>query len=486
MADDASTAFLPLLKDAAILMLHPQPTGVAPKGLAPLLPTPAPGEANIPHTFDPTDMKCWLTRGRSVEHAATLAAIWTAYPDLPASAPLADRMARGRERIVAMKPLNDAISAKTEAERQARNFGLMEQSLANGTIEDRELAILRGRDNHGYDWDVAVAYASGWTAADAGWEHRFYADGSRCEAAKRAAYDQGFADGGGDQGDLFDAARRSNLAALRRHDQQPSPPGPPIARPTPSSWAKPGDHVRPTRWSRRLLIVSDATIEEVTPGLMRVSGLRLMDEVRARPGADEMTIVTIDRDAGFLEGHRAIETTNPMDESRADEIIADRSHGDALRKILKGREIEDILVAVQGEYLRVVDAFAAALPLCPNMERARNSLLQQRAHLRCWLDRGYGGEANIGAGHIRWGKAIKGLTGKLGEFTARHVGAAPRRGHLIRIEIEGGQPADGYATSTGEPIATEITVSNKANIRREMAAALRAFGGATRLMDRCG
>ena len=46
-----------------------------------------------------------------------------------------------------------------------------------------------------------------------------------------------------------------------------------------------------------------------------------------------------------------------------------------------------------------------------------------------------------------------------------------------------GEPAHGYATSAGEPLTPEITVSNKTNIRREMAAALRAFGGATRLMD---
>jgi len=120
------------------------------------------------------------------------------------------------------------------------------------------------------------------------------------------------------------------------------------------------------------------------------------------------------------------------------------------------------------------------------MERSRNSLLQQRSHLRCWLDRGYDGTDNLGAGHIRWGKAIKGLTGKLGEFTARHVGPAPRRGHLIRIEAEDGVPAVGYATSTGDRLAPEIIVFNKTNIRREMAAALRAFGGATRLMDACG
>jgi len=385
-----------------------------------------------------------------------------------------------------MKPLNDAISAATEAERQARNFALMEQNLADGTIADRELAVLRGRDEHGYDWDLAVAYASGWTAAHAGWEHRFYSDGSHREAAKRDAYDRGFTDAGGDQADLFDAARRSNLAALRRDNQPAVPPPAPIARPAPSSWPKPSDHARPSRWSRRLLIVSDATIEEVTPGLMQVTGLHLIDEVRARAGNEAMTIITIDRHAGFVAGDCPVETPVPITAARADEIIADPRHGDALRGILAGVEIDDVLVAVQGDYLRIVDAFASALPLCANMERTQNSLLQQRAHLRCWLDRGYCGTANVGAGHIRWGKAIKGLTGKLGEFTARHVGPAPRRGHLIRIEVTGGEPADGYATSTGERLAPEIIVSNKTNIRREMAAALRAFGGATRLMNARG
>jgi len=468
-----------------MLMMTTQTAGSTPAGSIVSALQARPRKAVERDTFDPTEARCWLTRGRSNEHATELARIWQAYPDLPATAPLDDRMARGRERIAAMKPLNDAISAATEADRQARNFGLMEQHLADGTIADRDLAVLRGRDDHGYDWDIAIAYASGWTAAHAGWEHRFYADGSGRQVAKREAYDRGFADGGGDQAGLFDAARRSNLAALRR-DNQPSATRPAsIARPAPSSWPKPSDHARPTRWSRRLLIVSDATIEEVTPGLMRVTGLHLTDEVRARNGTEAMTIVTIDRHAGFIAGDPPAETSTPIAASRADEIIADPRHGDALRALLVGIEIDDVLIAVQGDYLRIVDAFVGALPLCGNMERTQNSLLQQRAHLRCWLDRGYSGHTNVGAGHIRWGKAIKGLTGKLCEFTARHVGPAPQRGHLIQIEAEGGELAHGYATSAGEPIAPEIIVSNKTNIRREMAAALRAFGGATRLMDAC-
>jgi hypothetical protein len=469
-----------------MLILQEQPVGFVPTGSLPLGRPPRIPEAVGPDQFDPADLRCWLHRGRSVEQATELARIWRAYPDLPATAPLADRMERGRERIAAMKPLNDAIAARTEAERQTRNFAFMEARAASGTISDNDIAILRGRDLYGYDWDIAVAYASGWTAADAGWEHRFYADGSSRQEAKREAYERGFADGGGDQADLFDAARRSNLAALRRDNQRPIALVRSMARPAPSSWPKPSDHARPTRWSRRLLIVSDATIEEVTPGLMRVSGLRLIDEVRARPGAEAMTIVTIDRHAGFVVNDCPVETPVPIAPARADEIIADPRHGDALRAILSDLEIDDVLIAVQGDYLRIVDAFASALPLCANMERSQYSLLQQRAHLRCWLDRGYDGTDNLGAGHIRWGKAIIGLTGKLGEFTARHVGPAPRRGHLIRVEADGGKLAEGYATSTGDRLAPEIIVSNKTNIRREMAAALRAFGGATRLMDACG
>ena len=118
------------------------------------------------------------------------------------------------------------------------------------------------------------------------------------------------------------------------------------------------------------------------------------------------------------------------------------------------------------------------------MERTRNSLLQQRAHLRCWLDRGSIGVSNVGAGHIRWGKAIKGLVGKLGELTAHHAGAAEGRGHLIRSEVTGVQRATGYVTSPGHPLDPEVVVSNKANLRREMSLALRAFGGATRIIER--
>lgn len=199
-----------------------------------------------------------------------------------------------------------------------------------------------------------------------------------------------------------------------------------------------------------------------------------------------MTIVVIGRPSGFFVDGCPVETTVPIAATRADEIIEDPSHGDALRAILRGHEIEDVLIAVQGDYLRIVDAFASALPPCANMERSQNSLLQQRTHLRCWLDRGYDGTNNLGAGHTRWGKAIQGLTGKLGEFTALHVGPAPLRGHLVCTETKAGEPAHGYATSAGVSLEPNIAVSNKASIRREIAAALRASGGATRQMDACG
>ena len=185
--------------------------------------------------------------------------------------------------------------------------------------------------------------------------------------------------------------------------------------------------------------------------------------------------------AGFSAGFSENNPASPLSPTCADAIIADPAQHATLRTLVDGREFDDVLIAAQGEYLRVVDAFGAALPLCRTMERTRNSLLLQRSQLRCWLDRGRVGERNTGAGHIRWGKAIKGLVGKLGEFTARHAGPAPGRGHLIRVEVGFGALALGYVTATGAALAPEVVASNKANLRRDMAAALRAFGGATRL-----
>ena len=74
----------------------------------------------------------------------------------------------------------------------------------------------------------------------------------------RVAYDHDFADGGGDRGDLFAVPRRQLLASTRASNQ-PTPPVPTQpARPLPSSWPLPTYQVRPSRWSRRLLILTQA------------------------------------------------------------------------------------------------------------------------------------------------------------------------------------------------------------------------------------
>ena len=46
--------------------------------------------------FDPADAASWLARGRTPEHAAAIAAAWRDFPDLPSTAPLDERMQRGR------------------------------------------------------------------------------------------------------------------------------------------------------------------------------------------------------------------------------------------------------------------------------------------------------------------------------------------------------------------------------------------------------
>ena len=58
-----------------MLMMTSQPAGSAPAGSPPFtLPTLKP-EAVERETFDPTEIRSWLTRGRSIEHATELARI---------------------------------------------------------------------------------------------------------------------------------------------------------------------------------------------------------------------------------------------------------------------------------------------------------------------------------------------------------------------------------------------------------------------------
>lgn len=430
--------------------------------------------------FNSADPRTWLARGRTPEQAEALAASWRDFPDLPHDAPLADRQARSRARVIATRPIFEAMRVQAEAERQARNFAFLENQAREGKVNDRDLAILRGRDDHGYDWDVANRYADGWYAAHVGWPHS-YPDGISSEVplqVRRAAYDQGFTDGGGDRTDLFDAARRTNLAQLRQSNMPP--PALPVAtaRPLPSSWPKPGDEARPARWSRRLIILSDEDVSLEAPERAKWDFLRI---IRERQGADDMAIVILSN-----EGFAPIERFLPQAMRHGRRQV---SHADAaaqLRAAIMGRNIEDVLVALQGDDLHLLDAVAGALPLCRTMERTRNTKLQQRAHLRAWLDRGYDSDENMAAGHIRWGKLIHGLTGKLGEFTARHIGAAPGRGHLIRVYVGDDRPATGYAGADGVQLPHDVVVSSKAKLRSEMAATLRRFGAATPLMALSG
>ena len=163
--------------------------------------------------FDPTSASAWTARGRSAGDAEALASIWRDYPDLPPTAPSEERLMRCRARIAAMRPMHEAAQAEQERARRARNFAFVEGKAADGTIDDRDLAILRARDAHGFDWNEAVRYAEGWYAARAGWSYRERMPHLREEPTERAAYDVGFRDGGGDRTDLFDAARRAFIAA---------------------------------------------------------------------------------------------------------------------------------------------------------------------------------------------------------------------------------------------------------------------------------
>ena len=426
----------------------------------------------ISEPFDPADAATWIARGRRPDHAAILADAWQRFPDLPNEADREARVARMRDRALALRPVMEAMSRANDEERQARNFGFTEGKVGRGEGDARDDAILRGRTLHGYDWDRAVRYASGWYAAHAGWEPEARRAGSPSPAS--LAYDQGFADGGGDRDDLFDTARRAFEAA-------PSPDARPAvqrARPLPSTWPKPTDEPLPARWTRRLLILGapEAGLfgERASPPS---DAALLLPALRAAAGPDDLTVILVSG-AGF---HRLGEDMTAIIPLHGDALPADRRVGDRLRSLLAGRDFDDILVAAQGDYLRLLDLHAPALPLCRTMERTRNTVLQQRTHFRIWLERGLMAGESLGAGHIRWGKAVKGLTGKLGEFTARYAGKQPGRGHRIIVETPEGRLATGYVSARGEPLSPETIIGNRAHLRKTMAARLRAFGGATRL-----
>lgn len=432
-------------------------------------------QASASERFDPADAMTWLARGRSADHAAALAKAWRDFPDLAPTAPMEDRMARTRARVIAMRPINDAIAAAAEAERQRTNFAHVEGKAVDGSITDSDRAILRGRDDHGYDWNAAICYSQGWYAAHAGWSYG-KPDSTHGLPAHRQAYDRGFADGGGDPTDLFDAARRSMVAADRAADDGKAPATGPIARPLPSSWPRPTDKARPARWRRRLLIVAD----DPDPAADPTTGI--IDQVLARPEAEQLNIILLTADGFISPADRA--RSVPLTSERCAVLVCASEQTVALRRLVAGLTTDDILVVAQGDALAVIDAHASALPLCRTMERTRNTVLQQRQHLRIWLDRAATGAGNVSAGHIRWSKLAQGISGKLGEFAVRYGGKAmDGRGHVIIVETAAGAPATGFVTADGHLLDPRITFGSKARMRQEMAGALRSFGGATQLVS---
>lgn len=434
--------------------------------------------------FDPADPQTWVARGRRSDHAVIMATAWQTFPDLPGDAPAELRMARTRARVQAMRPVMEAIQAEQERQRQARNFAFTEDRIARSEGDEREAAILRGRDNHRFDWDASVQFANGTYAARAGWVCRppEARSGVPTDIRLNAAYMTGFRDGGGDADDLFDVARRARNAADRPTPSSRSTAPRARARPLPSNWPQPSDTPRPTNWSRRLLILGAPEAGMLSPATADGSKalVTLMPLLQERPGAEQAALVVVCA-AGFLSvteaiaGVVALRTADGVQRLAADPVQPAK-----LKALLEGRDFDEILVAAQGLYLDAVDAHAKLLPLCRVMERTRNSVIQQKAHFRIWLDRGVRSGETLGAGHIRWGKVAKGLTARLGEFTARYVGKAPGRGHRIVVQLQNGEAAEGFVTVRGDRLQPEILITNQKHLRASMAASLRAFGGATR------
>lgn len=403
--------------------------------------------------FDPAEAAIWMARGRPPADAARLASIWRRYPDLPASAPADDRMRRLRDRAMAMRAFHDALDRRNQQAREIRNFAYTASRIAQGVGDDRDRAILAGRDRHGYRWMPSVRYAEGLMVARGG---RAYAP--HCTGEERDAYDRGFAEGGGDPGDIFDAARRALRVAVARQ----TPAEPALARPLPSTWPKPDDARRPTPWSRRLIILGAAEA-----GL--ASGQADCPMVLlAREGAADTIILIVA--GGVLVDRESCVTASTWPPPPAD-----------LPALLAGRDVDDILIAVQGADLAVIDAHAHVLPLARHQERLRHTAALQRAQFALWLDRGLCAGESRAAGHIRWGKVNRGLVARLGELTATYTGK-DAQGHRIAVTLTAtGTPAAGYMACDGAELDPAVFVSRRKAVRGAMEGALRRFAGAIRL-----
>ena len=190
-----------------------------------------------------------------------------------------------------------------------------------------------------------------------------------------------------------------------------------------------------------------------------------MTMLQAQPRHEMAHIIIADAGRGFhtWRSGEPVHTGNPADQ---------------LRALLAGIEPDDLLIIADGEDLAWIDRHAGVLPLCRTMERTRNSAIQQRAQLRAWLERGLREGEVLAGGHICWTRLAQGLSGRLGEFIARYADKAQPRGHRIVIELRDGEPATGFMTPQGEPLSPEAIITNKAHMRRRMAAMLRRFASA--------
>lgn len=410
-------------------------------------------ECDAVQPFDPADAACWIAHGRPAAVAEAIASAWRLYPDLPAAAPLDLRQARTRERVTAMRPFMDELAAATSRARELTNFRFVKRAVAAGSDDPRHARILQARDQYDLSWDEAIQFADGAYAAEAGWPYRPpTARPAARDESLRGAYDRGFAEGGGRPDDVFDAARRAlNRPAPMRDD----PPAPSRSRPSPSEWPGPTDAPRPARWPRRLLIIGASSPLQAD----------FLDALRHAIGAEATTILLAKANRGYARLGAPAATLDAEDWRQ-------------LHAFTAGLEFDDILIAADGADLAQIDEDAAALPICRTMERTRNSALQQRQQFRTWLERGLGPGEIRASGHIRWGKAIAGLRGRLGEFTARYDGPAAPKGHRILVERADGAPAIGFETVDGKPLDPERIISNRSRLRAEISTLLRAFAAA--------
>lgn len=406
-------------------------------------------------SFDPGDEAAWIARGRPPADAAHIAAIWREYPDLPADAHADVRWQRLRDRANALRAFHDRLDRRNADAREIRNFAFTAARIADGAGDERDRAIIAGRDRHGYAWLEAVRYADGLHAARSGFPYA-----PHCVGRDRDAYDRGFGEGGGDRDDIFDAARR----ALRVVATNGMHPNPLLARPLPSTWPKPDDARRPAPWSRRLVVFGAAEA-----GLAPNDAARalLLPALQARDGAsDSIILVVVGNVLCDVRESRA--GTWPLPPADLPALFA-------------RADVDDILVAAQGDDLAVIDARAGLLPLARHQERLRHTARLQRAQFTHWLNRGLCAGEIRAAGHIRWGKALHGLIACLGELVATYAGKEDGGHRIVITSAATGAPALGYVTGDGTALVPEVTVSSRKAVRGAMASALRRFAAATTL-----